>query len=195
MLDVESLGIPADVRCQHQCSAGCAIYENRPQVCSGFTCAWREGMLGPHDRPDKTHVVIWLTQLGAETGGTLDVLQANIAKGKKWHKKTIRWLVNRSHTIPVTLVQGPMNELWQDGEKIIEWHTRDFIKLGFDDSGRKIERARLVKRAEALRSKEARKAWRDQVLDVTQLEDDPELAAKQMEYLKGKADAWLGDDE
>lgn len=39
--------------CEHECEAGCAIYESRPKQCEGFECAWTVGWGGEDDRPDK----------------------------------------------------------------------------------------------------------------------------------------------
>jgi hypothetical protein len=50
--------------CPH-CTAGngCAIYNDRPEDCHDFNCAWLVGLGGgPHRRPDKLGVVV---QLGA----------------------------------------------------------------------------------------------------------------------------------
>lgn len=47
---------PAFQRCQHQRGRGCAIYKERPQGCSYYSCAWLLG-LGPRQaRPDKLGV-------------------------------------------------------------------------------------------------------------------------------------------
>ena len=40
------------------CDVGCTIYNDRPQSCRAFDCAWLKGAMDEDQRPDKTHVVI-----------------------------------------------------------------------------------------------------------------------------------------
>lgn len=49
---------PPFQRCEHQCEAGCAIYENRPRPCRVFNCTWILGWGREQDRPDKLGLVI-----------------------------------------------------------------------------------------------------------------------------------------
>ena len=54
---VTELKKPPNVKCEHICGDGCAIYESRPPSCQGFYCAWRLGYFTPDDRPDRLGVV------------------------------------------------------------------------------------------------------------------------------------------
>lgn len=55
---------PEMVTCEHLCSAGCSIYEQRPQSCRGYECVWLASQRWPElawpmtERPDRTNVVI-----------------------------------------------------------------------------------------------------------------------------------------
>ncbi|MBA2116735.1 hypothetical protein [Bremerella alba] len=43
-------------RCEHQCSEGCGIYQDRPASCRAFNCGYEAGWI--RDRPDKTGVIV-----------------------------------------------------------------------------------------------------------------------------------------
>jgi hypothetical protein len=56
--------------CRHQGAkgeAGCKIYGHRPEVCRKFDCAWKQGLAGDHDRPDRLGVMLYTVTL--EDGG------------------------------------------------------------------------------------------------------------------------------
>lgn len=56
--------------CRHQGKAGepgCKIYGHRPQVCRDFECAWKQGLSGEGDRPDRLGIMFYTVQL--EDGG------------------------------------------------------------------------------------------------------------------------------
>lgn len=57
LLAVQDIDKPAQTRCEHECEAGCAIYESRPWSCKRFDCLWLKGELPIWARPDKTGVV------------------------------------------------------------------------------------------------------------------------------------------
>lgn len=57
-LPVSEVGSEALKDCPHQCASGCSIYEDRPEVCKGYSCAWRYGLGAEQDRPDKTGMLI-----------------------------------------------------------------------------------------------------------------------------------------
>jgi Fe-S-cluster containining protein len=46
-------------KCQHQCSSGCGIYEERPESCKTYYCLWQAGMMkgGVENRPDNLGVI------------------------------------------------------------------------------------------------------------------------------------------
>lgn len=61
----ESVGVheiekPMWTRCQHQCSTGCGIYEQRPDSCRGYYCLYQIGALtgGEEMRPDNLGVIL-----------------------------------------------------------------------------------------------------------------------------------------
>lgn len=43
---------PSGVACDHQCAAGCAIYEERPDPCRTFECGWLQGLIDEQYKPD-----------------------------------------------------------------------------------------------------------------------------------------------
>lgn len=50
---------PANTRCTHVCSRGCAIYKHRPLSCRAFACRWlMDESTGGLRRPDKAGYVI-----------------------------------------------------------------------------------------------------------------------------------------
>jgi len=61
MLEIPALKKPKKTRCsllKDDCR-GCGDYENRPQDCRGFQCAWSENMLPTDHRPDKTGIMVY----------------------------------------------------------------------------------------------------------------------------------------
>lgn len=56
--------------CRHQGAKGapgCRIYAHRPEVCRNFECAWKQGLAGNHDRPDRLGIMLYTVDL--EDGG------------------------------------------------------------------------------------------------------------------------------
>jgi hypothetical protein len=51
-LAVEELEKPAGVECRHCTGNGCAVYEERPEVCRKFECYWLRGQFRDDERPD-----------------------------------------------------------------------------------------------------------------------------------------------
>lgn len=74
-MGIVELKKPINTWCEHcAIGGGCKIYENRPETCRGFVCAWLTDMNMPEDqRPDKTKVVLWAP---VEFGGK--VIVANV---------------------------------------------------------------------------------------------------------------------
>lgn len=59
VLGVKPLEKPAYQRCSNQVTGGgCGIYENRPDPCRLYRCAWLEGFGEERDRPDRLGVVL-----------------------------------------------------------------------------------------------------------------------------------------
>lgn len=194
VLDVEALEKAQDQPCRHLCHKGCGIYERRPGACRDFSCAWLAGLLGAHDRPDKTRHVVWTTALGSDSGATLMCLQCNIAAGAKRHKKTIQWLLDKSFVVPVTIAQGTSNELWHFGKHIVTWKIHQFIRLDFDEDGKRIIGAEVVDKDTAVPDAEARENWEKAMSQDSAPEDDPELESRRQKFLKKKASDWLDSE-
>ena len=54
---VPEIAKPINTMCKF-CDKGCTIYEDRPDSCRAFDCAWLMGAMDEDMRPDKSHVVI-----------------------------------------------------------------------------------------------------------------------------------------
>ena len=52
-LSVKEIEKPSMVRCESVCSAGCRVYESRPESCKSFECLWLMGAGSNADRPDR----------------------------------------------------------------------------------------------------------------------------------------------
>ncbi len=52
--------ISFDHPCKHLCKTGCGIYNERPEVCRAFTCAWLNKELNLPDwmKPNNAHVIV-----------------------------------------------------------------------------------------------------------------------------------------
>lgn len=58
-IEEPSLKKLADVPCHNlRTQGGCAIYNDRPQVCRNWYCGWRIMKIGPEMRPDRSGVLI-----------------------------------------------------------------------------------------------------------------------------------------
>jgi uncharacterized protein len=70
LLHVTELNKPSHVRCVHLIQGvatrpGCSIYHKRPQSCKDFECMWLQEDDMPQElRPDRSHVVLWVTSNG-----------------------------------------------------------------------------------------------------------------------------------
>ena len=77
--DIPELNKPINTWCRHidleSDDAPCRIYDHRPDVCRAFDCAWKQGLGGEHDRPDKLGVMWQIVTLGDGKPG-LGVVEA-----------------------------------------------------------------------------------------------------------------------
>lgn len=67
---------PNYTTCKHQCSKGCAIYNNRPSECRTYDCMWSSGVLTNEEyRSDKLGVIVDFREArGDKTGKNVDCL-------------------------------------------------------------------------------------------------------------------------
>jgi hypothetical protein len=63
LLEVTDVGKPANEWCKH-CDAGkgCTIYDDRPQMCRSFSCAWLQGHLDDEWYPERAGMVVHFSQ-------------------------------------------------------------------------------------------------------------------------------------
>jgi hypothetical protein len=61
---VHEIGKPSYSVCEHVCSGGCGIYQDRPQSCRDYTCCFLAGLLGNDSdkwRPDNCGLLFSMT--------------------------------------------------------------------------------------------------------------------------------------
>lgn len=46
------------ISCKFLKECGCGIYEDRPQVCKGYQCAWSQSLFPEEMRPDKCGIIV-----------------------------------------------------------------------------------------------------------------------------------------
>lgn len=68
-LAVPELDKPNGVPCEHLTTAGCGIYEDRPESCRQFECGWLTGMGDLSVRPDRIGAVLHVEDGGLGPDG------------------------------------------------------------------------------------------------------------------------------
>lgn len=76
LLEIEALGKPAGILCQHNTGCACTIYPERPEACARWHCLWRRIGALPEDlRPDRSGVIFALEKRspveGAQVGACI----------------------------------------------------------------------------------------------------------------------------
>ncbi|WP_145079039.1 hypothetical protein [Poriferisphaera corsica] len=70
-LSISSIGKEAGVHCHNLCTAGCVVYDERPEPCKGFTCLWladNNNLFDQFDhRPDRLGVMFYPSQQSSNT--------------------------------------------------------------------------------------------------------------------------------
>lgn len=123
---------PAYETCQHCSSAGCGIYDNRPEPCSGFQCLWLASQQVPAlalpaaMRPDRSGVAIDLNAAGT--------VIAHCALPGSWRREPMRsWLLKHARKTNVILELPTGAELLSpDGV------TEELRKVGVHASGNRL---------------------------------------------------------
>ena len=59
---IEEFDKPEGQKCKYQGESGCNRYELRPEVCRGFYCLWKIGVLHADQRPDKIGMAAQVTK-------------------------------------------------------------------------------------------------------------------------------------
>lgn len=156
VLTVEPLNKPPDQPCHFLTRDGCGIYSKRPNCCREFTCAWLEGALPLRMKPNKVHAVVWATKMISPHGQEIAVIQCDVRKGFKKDRRLMTKMRQWSIKLPVLVVQAKVGELFYRTEKIIEWHSKDFISLEMVNG--KLE-AQVLPQDLVLVTEEQREAW------------------------------------
>lgn len=159
LLPIEPFDKPANQKCKHDTGHSCRIYDTKPNCCHVFTCAWLQGGIPKAHRPDKTGVVVWATILIGTGGERTPVVRATVRPGlRRIHRQTMRYLRDViSYRIPVQIEQGDAQELWQEGQKIIEWDANDFIRM--DVINGRFENCRVVPHDEIIATEADARRW------------------------------------
>ncbi len=126
LLKVDAVESPRGSWCQH-CKTGqggCTIYEERPEVCSGFRCIWLTGVHAPHDvdfRPDRTKVVLAATEDGGAIEAHVDTDRPGAWKTGAYG----RYLRRLSATIPIVVHIGDTGrDILATGKSWSDWRQR-----------------------------------------------------------------------
>jgi len=68
---------PAGMACLHLSRRGCAIYEQRPQLCANFGCVWHQDEIWPASwRPDQSGLLCLREQIQPDLPAALVTIQA-----------------------------------------------------------------------------------------------------------------------
>ena len=67
-MNIPELGKPQGKPCFFICAEGCSAYNVRPSFCQSFKCEWLKGRFEEEDRPDKSGVVLTLSERSSELG-------------------------------------------------------------------------------------------------------------------------------
>jgi hypothetical protein len=63
LLEVTEVGTAVNEWCKHcEAGKGCTIYDQRPQMCRSFSCAWLQGHLDDNWYPEKAGMVVHFSQ-------------------------------------------------------------------------------------------------------------------------------------
>ena len=123
---------PEYATCQYCTIGGCAIYDDRPEVCSGFQCLWLASQqrpalaLVPAMRPDRVGVAIDLNEAGT--------VIAHCERPGSWKREPMRsWLLKHARKTAVVLELPTGAELLSaDGT------TEELRKVGVHESGNRL---------------------------------------------------------
>jgi len=87
-LEIPSLDKSAGTSCKHLKRAGCGFYEQRPEECRGFQCAWSEKLLPSSARPDKSGLMAYRhTTKWGDTLTLIELRKGAIQRGAKYVNK------------------------------------------------------------------------------------------------------------
>lgn len=83
--------------CEFQCKAGCRIYDERPQPCRDYFCAWVTGWGHDDWRPDKIHIMV------EANGRTGCIHVKGVREGLMSNPRIVAIIDSLSEQAPVTL--------------------------------------------------------------------------------------------
>jgi hypothetical protein len=103
LLEVTEVGSAVNEWCKHcEAGKGCTIYDQRPQMCRSFSCAWLQGHLNDDWYPEKAGMVVHFSQDAVNV--QVDAGHPNrwrqepyFSKLSEWSLKGIRTSGNRGY--------------------------------------------------------------------------------------------------
>jgi Fe-S-cluster containining protein len=82
VLEVTAVAKPVNELCRHWAAGeGCTIYDDRPQMCRSFSCAWLQGHLGDEWYPQTAGMVV----TSAKTQSMCRSIPVVLIDGKRSH--------------------------------------------------------------------------------------------------------------
>ena len=104
---VMELGKPYYARCPHLGSGCCTAYEQRPETCRIYRCAWHLGLLGPgvDRRPDKCGVMFQFDQYRGRW--MLSMFEVTPGAGRTEKARYLRDIVLKSKKIKHLPMNNP----------------------------------------------------------------------------------------
>lgn len=103
-MEVKELRKPAGLRCLYLTNEGCSIYENRPQSCREYECAFRMYPLDKKLRPDRSGFQILFSK--TKLGDT--ILFFYHGKVNKLARKLFDRLIKKGPLRNMPVIQRPM---------------------------------------------------------------------------------------
>lgn len=128
-IDTPELKKPPNTPCPHCTGSGCAIYEARPPVCSGYYCFWRVApFLDESWRPDLSGVILFTPKVpgrGEERGLDLVVTQGEDTLRRPYFARFVGQLIREGRPVFLTinniraLINPYMEEIARQGDAAV----------------------------------------------------------------------------
>jgi Fe-S-cluster containining protein len=93
ILEVTAVAKPVNELCRHWAvGTGCTIYNQRPQMCQSFSCAWLQGHLGDEWYPETAGIVVHFSEGAVNV--QVDPACADRWKEEPYFSKLCEWSLN-----------------------------------------------------------------------------------------------------
>lgn len=145
MTPVAAMSKPERVKCTHECAGGCAIYEDKPDSCSGFMCLWlamelSDGRMPARWRPDRVGAVVDINSVGT--------LTVHLEKENAWEQPGyLRELILYLARAKTPFSQNKYVILDRPGGKHLLFHdtgrTQELVAIGLGPTGLRTYRTKF----------------------------------------------------